>query len=232
MLSLLTIIPAKGSGEGAARSFYAVPIIGLIEGSVVGGLGFALRQEPLLAASVMLLAHIIITGAMHLDGTADYGDVLGSRRRGGEALDVLKDPRRGAFGVTAVVAVLLTKLSALYYLASHPLLIVASYVIGLEGAYIAALLGKAEPYEGMARPIVGAVRTSRSIVANIAVTGLILGFLSALNVKALLELIGLTASIIVALDSDRRLGFVNGDVLGLSIESTEALALLVTAACG
>lgn len=229
LLSLLTTIPAKGSREGAARWFFAVPVIGLLEGLLVSAVGIALKAWPLVSSSCMLLTHVVLTGGMHLDGTADYADVIGSHKRGKEALMVLKDPRRGSFGVTAVVVALLSRFSALYYLASHPLMVIASYVVGMEGAYVASAIGQVEPYEGMARLIELEARRPINVCLNVVTASLILAAISYVQPAALLTLIGLIVPVIAVADSNRRIGFVNGDVLGFVIEVSEVTALLVSA---
>ena len=228
LLSLLTTIPARGSREGAARWFFAVPVVGLLEGLVVSVVGIALKAWPLVSATCMLVTHVILTGGMHLDGTADYADVIGSRKRGKEALMVLKDPRRGSFGVTAVVLVLLSRFSSLYYLVSHPLIIIASYVVGMEGAYIASAIGEVEPYEGMARLIELEARRPVNVCLNVITASLILAVILYVQPTALLTLISLIVPVVVVADSNRRIGFVNGDVLGFVIELGEVSALLVS----
>ena len=61
------------------------------------------------------------------------------------------------------------------------------------------------------------------------ITALCLAPLALLNVVSLLGLVGLTAAFAIAHDANRRLGFVNGDVLGFSIEASEVTSLLVMA---
>ncbi|ESQ21054.1 MAG: Cobalamin-5-phosphate synthase [uncultured Acidilobus sp. CIS] len=203
--------------------------MGLLEGAIVAAVGFPLRQRSLLAAAVMLIAHVLLTGAMHLDGSSDYGDVLGSRAKGKEALRVLKDPRRGAFGVVTAAVLIVARFSAFYYLAGRPVLVVASYVTGLESAYITSFLGYEEPYDGMARLITAEAKRPRKLLLNLTITALCLAPLALLNVVSLLGLVGLAAAFVIAHDANRRLGFVNGDVLGFSIEASEVTSLLVMA---
>ncbi len=222
-------MPAKGTHEGAARWFFAVPIVGLLEGLIVAAVGYLLYAWPLISSTCMVAAHILITGGMHLDGTADYGDVIGSHKRGREALEVLKDPRRGAYGIIALTFILIARFSSLYYLASHPLAVVASYVVGLEGAYLTSALGVPEPYEGMARLIVLEARRPSKVGLNVVIASIIIGVISSLQPKTLVELVGLIPAAGVAMDSNRRLGFVNGDALGFAIELGEVLALTVAA---
>ena len=46
----------------------------------------------------------LLTRGLHLDGLADTVDALGSYRRGDAALDIMKKPDIGPFGVVALVA--------------------------------------------------------------------------------------------------------------------------------
>ena len=91
------------------------PVVGLLIGALLSGLACLLsREPPLLTAALLLLAWTGITGGLHLDGLADSADAwvggLGDRAR---TLEIMKDPRSGPMGVTAIVVVLLLKFAAL-----------------------------------------------------------------------------------------------------------------------
>jgi len=106
LLSFLTTLPVGGrSLEGAADSFPEAPLVGLLVGLAAGGLGglAGLLWGSCMAGAVYMAAYTLVTGGLHLDGYADVEDVLGSGLRGGEALRVLKDPRRGAHALAMVV---------------------------------------------------------------------------------------------------------------------------------
>ena len=108
------------------------PVVGLLIGAILSALAWLLSHEPpLLAAALLLLAWVGITGGLHLDGLADSADAwvggLGDRAR---TLEIMKDPRSGPIGVTAIVLVLLLKFAAL---ASRP---------GLAALWLAPLLAR------------------------------------------------------------------------------------------
>ncbi|WP_133512540.1 adenosylcobinamide-GDP ribazoletransferase [Candidatus Thiosymbion oneisti] len=67
-----------------------------------------------LAAALVLVAWVGLTGGLHLDGLADTADAwiggLGDRNR---TLEIMQDPSSGPFGVMALVLVLLCKWAAL-----------------------------------------------------------------------------------------------------------------------
>jgi adenosylcobinamide-GDP ribazoletransferase len=232
LLALFTRLPVgSGSVEGAASSFYLVPLVGLVEGAIVSLVGVAISylRLQLLAAALMIAAHLAVTGGMHIEGLADYSDVLGSGLRGEGALKVLKDPRRGSFAVVAVVVALLVRFSALYYLAASPVIIMASYISSLEASFIVARLGVEEPYEGMARPFTRSAKLAEQLRLNIIVYVALMAALALFDPVSLVTALSLAAGLLVALDANSRLGFVNGDVIGTSIELGGLVALVAGA---
>jgi len=58
----------------------------------------------LVAAGLILLFDLFITGALHLDAFADVADAIGSRRRGDAGMAVMRDSAVGAVGAAALVA--------------------------------------------------------------------------------------------------------------------------------
>ena len=231
LLAFLTTLPAGGGSlEGAASSFYAAPAVGLIVGSIVAAAAWAASYRPALGPAVVVALHALLTGTLNLDGLMDYFDVVGSGLRGQEALRVLKDPRKGAFAVAAAVVVLALRASAAYYLLRRPAVMVASYVAAYEGGYLAAAVGREEPYEGLARRFSEESRRAPSIAKNLALTAAICAALALLSgPRSLLPLLALAAPYALVADAERRLGFVNGDVIGASIELAGAIAMVVGA---
>ncbi|MCS7107110.1 MAG: adenosylcobinamide-GDP ribazoletransferase [Acidilobaceae archaeon] len=235
LLALLTSLPlGGGSLEGAARAFRYVPLVGLLEGALVSLLLF-LRLPPELFASLFLLSHVLVTGGIHLDGLADYSDVLGSRRRGEAALAVLKDPRKGAFGTLGLVLWAAAGFSSgllLQELFSHrPSValsaLLMSYVLAAESMYVTLLYSREEPYEGMAKAFSEEARRG-GLRANLLPLAVALA-LPALLFPLVLLLVptALLLSILIAKDAEERLGFANGDVAGFAYELVRLSCLLL-----
>lgn len=118
-LGFLTRIPVPVRVFDDARaqrtSLAWYPMVGVIVGMLLTGLFVLLPQEhALLSAALTLLAWVALTGGLHLDGLADSADAwvggFGDRAR---TLEIMKDPRSGPAGVTAIVLLLLLKFSAL-----------------------------------------------------------------------------------------------------------------------
>lgn len=112
-LALLTILPTgrRPLPPMGSAGLLAFPVVGLLVGLVWAGaatLGMA-WWPPLVAAAAVVVADAIVTGGLHLDGVADIGDVVGSRRRGPAALEIARDPSVGALGVVALVGALVLR---------------------------------------------------------------------------------------------------------------------------
>jgi adenosylcobinamide-GDP ribazoletransferase len=244
LLSLLTSIPLGGGNiEDAARSFYAVPVVGALEGLALSAYLCLLKTLGVaaeVAALTYVVAHIALTGGIHLDGLADYSDVLGSRLRGDEAIAVLKDPRRGAYGVL-LTAILITASYALTERAYRVLpslelvaLLIPSYIASTEAMYVASAVGRNEPYQGLAREFTLRAKEPGSISRNAALYLLAVASIAPVGDVQLTRLLAIAflapiVGYLVARDANLRLGFVNGDVLGFCFEVCRVLSLLVVA---
>ena len=102
-----------------ARSVLTYPLVGALIGFILVVILFLLDwlfpyTRPLVSAGIILLAWVLITGALHLDGLSDSADAwvggYGDRER---SLAIMKDPYCGPAGVSVIVVVLLAKYAAL-----------------------------------------------------------------------------------------------------------------------
>ena len=95
-----------------ARSAALFPLVGLFIGGslLLISLAASCIWTPLTVAAVVVVAWIIVTGGLHLDGIADTADgLLGGKDRE-ERLLIMQDSRIGAFGVLAILSVVILKL--------------------------------------------------------------------------------------------------------------------------
>ena len=89
--------------------------MGLLIGLVLAGVELGCsRVFPVpLAAAILLAVTTVITRALHLDGLMDVCDGVFGGGSPERRLEIMKDPRVGAFGVAGGVTVLLLKYGAL-----------------------------------------------------------------------------------------------------------------------
>ncbi|MDZ5446467.1 adenosylcobinamide-GDP ribazoletransferase [Micromonospora sp. 4G57] len=187
----------------------------------------------LVAGGVTVGLGALLTRGLHLDGLADTVDALGSYRRGAAALEVMKKPDVGPFGVVALVVVLLLQTAVLAELAgrSWPAAlagVVAATAAGRLGVAVACRRGvpAARP-EGLGALVAGTVGPVALAVGTVAVALLAVpaapdrpwqGPLAVL--AALAVAVGLLRHAV------RRLGGVTGDVLGATVEIVTTLVYL------
>ena len=231
-IGCLTIVPFGLRGEVQERelggSFLWFPLVGLLIGIALAGV-YAVASclvPPMVAGACVLLAWILITGAIHLDGVGDLCDGLYGGRTPAERLRIMKDPHLGTMAVVGLSTLLLTKwtlLSSLPRAAMIPALLLTPCL----GRYAMVCLGTTLPY---ARPGPGTaaafVRSAQPRVL-IGTTAMVLGV--AWWLEGWIGLGCVVASIALSLllrsVFRRTLGGIAGDALGAAGEATELLLL-------
>ncbi|EIC21122.1 adenosylcobinamide-GDP ribazoletransferase [Thiorhodovibrio frisius] len=239
-------VPGGGEWQAAdsARAALLYPLVGLLVGAILWLVVWLLGAAPApVVATLVLIAWVWGTGALHLDGLADCADAwvggLGDRAR---TLLILKDPHLGAMGAVALLLALLAKWSALFVLASR----LDSATIGLLPISAALLLIPAlaraqilllalvtppatETGMGAALRACLPLAAARAVVAAWwLLAGLLLGW----SVLGWLALAGLLLWLWRA-SMRQRLGGFTGDTAGALVEMTEVgLVLLVAARLG
>lgn len=224
-VGFLTRIPVPGQGAfppavlGLSVAFF--PAVGLLLGAASAGAA-ALVPSPHLGWAILLVAiHAFLTGAMHLDGLSDVVDGLGGARGDRErALEIMRDPRVGAFGVVALVLVLAAKIAAVDAVLRRPEAWAAFLAYPAAGRMAAVPLIAWLPCaraSGMARAYHESVRWP-AVPAALLFAGLPAALAPVVLVPTAVALgAGLLAGLYVAW----RLRGLTGDAYGLAIELSE-----------
>ncbi|MFH1023272.1 MAG: adenosylcobinamide-GDP ribazoletransferase [Planctomycetota bacterium] len=117
-MRFLTVFPVEvkdPTAEDLGRSVAWFPVVGAFLGVMTSFIYFLLLMgfgAPLADAGAVL-ALVIFTGALHLDGLADTFDGLLGGVSPGERLAIMRDRHHGTYGVVAIAGVLLLKAAAL-----------------------------------------------------------------------------------------------------------------------
>ena len=121
--SFLTILPVSAGVPTTemtpARSYF--PLVGLMLGGALVGIDLGLESvfPPLLRGAMLVVALIVLTRALHVEGFMDTCDGLVGGATRERRLEILRDPHVGAFAVTGGVAILLLKWTAVVGLPSE-----------------------------------------------------------------------------------------------------------------
>ena len=256
-VSFLTILPvARGLAPDPraisnSRAFF--PLTGLLLGVllVLVELGAARIFPVYLTAAVLLAVLVAATRGLHLDGLMDVCDALFGAATKERRLEIMKDPRVGAFGVVGGVTILLLKYSALLALldpvfrgGSPPESMVFLGMVGQQPGKLLALLLfpllsrwamvvllGAFPYarsEGLGSPFhQGGARLATLAAAMTALAvSVVLGGFGGLGL-----LLGVTAlALALGWVMNRALGGLTGDCYGATNEVSEVAVLAAAVA--
>ena len=114
-IRFLTSIPLpwgrEASREEFVRSVGYYPVVGFLIGLILAGLYWLLALFlPSAVVNVLLIvAMVVISGALHLDGFVDTCDGMGGHKTPEERWQVMRDSRVGGFGVIGACCLLLVK---------------------------------------------------------------------------------------------------------------------------
>lgn len=114
-LRFLTVLPIPWKEDEdmqeVAKSMMFFPLVGLIIGGLLSVISFALLNKVsyLTISTIVIVAWIILTGGLHLDGLSDLFDGFGGRTKE-DRLRIMKDSTIGAFGTLSLIIVIVAKI--------------------------------------------------------------------------------------------------------------------------
>ena len=232
-LGCLTILPVGSRGAVRARdlggSWFWFPVVGLMIGVALVGVHVVTSRvlQPLAVGACVLVAWILITGAIHLDGFGDICDGLYAGHTPEERLRIMKDPHIGAMAVVGLCALLLLKFALISSLTST-VITRALLLTPCLGRYAMVLLGTTLPYARSGSGTAAAFVRDADPHALGGATVVVLLVSWCVGGIVGLGLVGasVVGSLILRVVFQRALGGVTGAALGAAGELTEILVLL------
>jgi len=231
----LTILPVPGKdAERLANALYYFPLVGALIGGlvalVVWFLGGVLAW-PMGAGVAGVFVSAWVTRGLHLDGLSDTVDGFYGASTRERRLEIMKDHHVGAFGVVAIVLVLLMKTAALAQLAicGQWVWIPVPFILArLIQVLLAVTLPYARNEGGKAEAFVKHAGASHFIFASVGAL-ILCGGLIQFGGLALFVVTFLIGHLL-ARWMKRAFGGVTGDLLGFSSELVECALLFAIAA--
>ncbi|EYT64406.1 cobalamin synthase [Dietzia sp. UCD-THP] len=247
-LSWMTVLPVAGPGRPvgpgpseAGRAMTALPVVGLVCGVLATATAHGahvLGAGSVLSGVVGIAAVLALTRAMHVDALADTADGLGSYAGPERALEIMRSGTMGPMGGAVLVLVLLAEVAALGALVASGawLAPIAAFVLSRclpvvqlrRGIPAATTSGFGALVAGsQSRPAVVAVGLICAAAgAGLAGSGGTVAWWAPF-IGAAIGLALYAAAAGFARHAVRRLGGVNGDILGAGIEAGTAAALVI-----
>ncbi|RJS61543.1 adenosylcobinamide-GDP ribazoletransferase [Bacillus sp. PK3_68] len=218
--------------QAALRMF---PLLGLVKGLVFGSVFWLLLEwspfSPLGNAFLFWLLPIIWTGGLHLDGWIDTSDAFFSYRDIDKRLEILKDPRVGAFGVLSLIVLLAARFLFFYEIflfGNHALLPLVVLIPFYSQMITGLLLNGVKPAkeEGIAYFFQQGKDPRLALTYSFwaAAVGWVFIFITG-SVSALLLFIAMAYLffLLARRGALKHFGGITGDLLGASLEGAEIL---------
>lgn len=227
--ALAFLTPLGGARTPSPATTRWFPVVGALLGLAVGGIWWGADQvwPTPVAAAIAVVADLVLTGMLHFDGLIDSADGLIPHLDRTRRLEVMADPRAGAFGVLVAGAALLVRWAAFGSMEPNVLLVAGLWC--LSRTAMAALLG-ALPYareEGLASRFAGASwwTVAGGAVASAVVIAIGIQWPALAAVGGAWLVVAATGSL-----ARNRLGGFTGDVLGATGVLAETVGLVIACA--
>jgi cobalamin 5''-phosphate synthase/cobalamin synthase len=236
MYSILPMPRIDWDRDSMKYTFFFLPWIGLLMGGLTYG-WFLLSAEcgfnSVFTAVILALLPIVLSGGIHMDGLIDTCDAIFSYGEREKKLEILKDPRTGAFGVIGCAVYLLLLLGSYSQLLQTPkyaaILLLTFFVSRSLGAIALLSVAKAKK-DGLGTTFADAAGRRFNLTALyvylVAVFVLMLCLNWILGVVLALVLGGYVAWYIRSIK--KNFGGITGDLTGFLISSSELVILFVT----
>lgn len=220
--------------EHLEKSIKTFPLLGLFQGFIYAALFYLFMEwlpfSALTASFVVWLAMILITGGIHLDGWMDASDAFFSYRDQSKRLEIMKDPRVGAFGVMSIIVLLSAKFFFIYEITLMTQ-VETFFLIACIPFFSRMVMGvvllkvKAAKKDGLGTMFKEAAKGKTLWIYPLYILLLLLAVVLWLP-NALLAMIVFSLTAIIVFNFIKRktvrwFGGMTGDVLGASVEGVE-----------
>jgi len=231
-LRFLTIVPIKTKTNTAslsANSLVYFPVAGFALGIILACIQQLLSYtglHNLAISAALVVALIILTGGMHLDGLSDTFDGLASWKGREDILRIMRDPHAGAIGVLSMISVIFLKIAFIASLRplDSALSLILMTTISRWSMVTAISFFPYAREQGKAKIFMDG-KNNKFLILSTLLTMIIIilsspfaGFAAMITSCAAVIVIGKTISL--------RIGGITGDVLGAINEINEIIILL------
>jgi len=233
MIQFLTRIPVPAildsRNEDYGKGLVFAPMVGFIIGGIIAGLHLILKIIfPIYIAAIFdVLAYIILTGGIHIDGLGDTFDGLFSNSSKERILEIMRDSRTGTNAVLSITALMIVDTAFIAALGSMNMnkVLVMMPAAGRVGSLISSGISTyARKGEGLGKSFVDYCGIKEVIM------GLALFFAGSYLIAGAT---GLFAAIFPVLSAflltkffSSKIGGVTGDILGAVCELNQVIFLI------
>ncbi|NEW60651.1 adenosylcobinamide-GDP ribazoletransferase, partial [Sulfurovum sp. bin170] len=229
--SYFTILPIKfrskddlSKKEVLNHMLLTLPFVGFILGLLTVVLFTFLAKLGWYGAIISAVAYMMMYGFIHTEAVVDVYDAMYASHSGKDAFEIIKEPTVGALGVLYAVGFVLMKVAGIVVLLTHNLLaeFVAVLIISRLSLLTQIILHdfKSSFVTGLKESLDYWYLMPLFLIFTTIGSYLTLYFI-------LYLLVGIVMGFVISIFFASKLKFVNGDVLGATLEGVEILLFLL-----
>jgi len=243
MIQFMTRYPIPMTIEFTAEHFVQgmkwMPLVGLLA-ALPAAAGFMFANRLLggeIGAIVAVIALILITGGLHLDGIADTADGLFSYRSRERMLEIMRDSTLGTNGVVAIVLTVFLKYLFLHNIPTGgaALAVLVTPVLGRMALVWHSAVARYAREERGIGDYVNQTGLAQAAAATLISLFLVSGILLLWGVAPglvplvvfILHVPAILLAMLFAFYLKKRLGGITGDTLGATVELAEITTFVV-----
>lgn len=236
-IAFLTILPVGRSSkhfeiENISKNMFLFPVVGLIIGFLTLPIVLASMYifNQYIAAFIITVFLIVLTGIHHSDALADFADgimVKGNKER---KYKVMHDPKIGSAGVVAISAYMLGITLGISSITGLDRLLIAIIVSEIVAKYtmVVQAFYSDSAWEGYSYQFTKNMKSKKKIIIATSITFFLIIVVSYTNIIMGIQILvlGVICCFIIIYISNRNLGGISGDVMGATNEIVRLVSLI------
>jgi len=224
-------MPFKASDELSHKEVLAsmllfFPLVGVVLGFSTLALCSLLEPLSWFAGIVSAIVYMTLYGFLHTEAVCDVADAIYASHSGKDAYNIIKEPTVGAMGVLFSTAIILLKVAGVVFLFMHGFFMEFIATLIVSRLSLLLLFEVHTFHSSFANQLKNAL-TKPYLIGSFLIFSLVGSMLTAHFMTLLL--MGLLLALIISYVIKSKIGFVNGDVLGATLEGVEVLLFIIIA---
>ncbi len=212
--------------EVLASMLLFLPFVGFILGLGTVVLFSFLAHLEWYGAVISAVVYMMLYGFIHSEAVMDVTDAIYAAHSRKDAYEIIKEPTVGAMGVLYAVGFVLLKISGIVYLFTHNFLM-EFVAISMVSRLSLLFLFRVHEFRSSFATQLKASLSNKYLISSFVIFSILGSLLTPYFIILLIQ--GLFFALLISIFIKNKIGFVNGDVLGATLEGVEILLFLVVA---
>lgn len=210
--------------EVLASMLFFLPLVGLTLGLITLTLFSLLSNLTWFGALISAILYMILYGFLHTEAVIDVADAIYSSHSGKDAYEIIKEPTVGAMGVLFSTAIIILKITGITFLFLNSFFMEFVAILIISRLTILFLFKVHNFRSSFATQLKDSF--AKPYLFSSFILFSLIGVMLSSNFMSLL-FIGLLLALVISYTIKRKIGFINGDVLGATLEGVEILLIII-----